>query len=87
MRAPGKVNLSLRVGRREADGYHALATVFQAVSLYEEVVARPSTELRVTVSGPQADLVPTDMTNLALRATVEVRRAVAYQATLADGTP
>ena len=68
MRAPGKVNLSLRVGKREDDGYHALATVFQAVSLYEEVVARPSSTLRVTVSGPQADLVPTDTTNLALRA-------------------
>lgn len=68
VRAPGKVNLSLRVGVREADGYHALATVFQAVSLYEEVIARPSTELRVTVSGQQADLVPTDLTNLALRA-------------------
>ena len=68
MRAPGKVNLSLRVGRRETDGYHALATVFQAISLYEEVVAQASTELSVTVSGQQAELVPTDMTNLALRA-------------------
>ena len=28
VRAPGKVNLSLRVGSREADGYHPLATVF-----------------------------------------------------------
>ena len=68
VRAPGKVNLSLRVGALEADGYHCLATIFQAVSLYEEVIARPSTKLRVTVSGQQADLVPTDLTNLALQA-------------------
>ncbi|RYV50370.1 4-(cytidine 5'-diphospho)-2-C-methyl-D-erythritol kinase [Pengzhenrongella frigida] len=68
VRAPGKVNLSLRVGARESDGFHPLATVFQAVSLFEEVVARPSNDLRVTVSGQHADRVPTDMTNLALLA-------------------
>ncbi|QTE28917.1 4-(cytidine 5'-diphospho)-2-C-methyl-D-erythritol kinase [Pengzhenrongella sicca] len=68
VRAPGKVNLSLRVGTREPDGYHPLATVFQAVSLYEEVVARTASTRTVTVSGEQADLVPTDPTNLALRA-------------------
>ncbi|HEY8720320.1 4-(cytidine 5'-diphospho)-2-C-methyl-D-erythritol kinase [Pengzhenrongella sp.] len=68
VRAPGKVNLSLRVGAREADGYHPLATVFQAVSLYEEVIATPSDELSVSVSGQQADRVPLDLTNLALRA-------------------
>jgi 4-diphosphocytidyl-2-C-methyl-D-erythritol kinase len=32
-RAPAKINLSLRVGRRRRDGYHALATVFHAVHL------------------------------------------------------
>ena len=68
VRAPGKVNLSLRVGAREADGYHPLATVFQAVSLYEDVIARPADELSLTVSGPQADRVPTDNGNLALLA-------------------
>lgn len=68
MRAPGKVNLSLRVGTRESDGYHPLATVFQAVSLFEEVIARPADGLSVTVSGQHADRVPTDLTNLALLA-------------------
>lgn len=68
VRAPGKINLSLRVGRREPDGYHPLATVFQAVSVYEEVVASAGTGLTLTVSGAQADRVPTDETNLAVRA-------------------
>lgn len=68
VRAPGKVNLSLRVGSRESDGYHPLATIFQAVSLYEEVTARPADTLSVTVSGQQSELVPTDLTNLALLA-------------------
>ncbi|MDM7830664.1 4-(cytidine 5'-diphospho)-2-C-methyl-D-erythritol kinase [Cellulomonas edaphi] len=71
VRAPGKVNLSLRVGARQEDGYHPLSTVFQAVSVYEEVVATPSDARTVTLSGVQAELVPTDASNLALRA-VEV---------------
>ena len=45
--------LSLRVGAREPDGYHPLATVFQAVSLYDEVTAEwaPPDDFSVTVGG------------------------------------
>ena len=68
VRAPGKINLSLRVGAREDDGYHPISTVFQAVSVFEEVVATPAEDRTLTVSGPQAELVPTDDSNLALRA-------------------
>lgn len=68
VRAPGKLNLSLGVGPRRADGYHPLATVFQAVSLYEEVVATPAETLTITVEGVGADRIPTDRTNLAWRA-------------------
>ena len=68
VRAPGKINLGLTVGPRRPDGFHPLATVFQAVSLYEEVTARPGEGVTLTVSGPQAELVPTDGTNLAARA-------------------
>jgi len=68
VRAPGKINLSLCVGRRREDGYHPLSTVFQAVSLFEEVTATPSPELRLTVTGAQAARVPVDETNLAWRA-------------------
>ncbi|WP_423463113.1 4-(cytidine 5'-diphospho)-2-C-methyl-D-erythritol kinase [Promicromonospora sp. MS192] len=71
VRAPGKVNLALRVGPVGDDGYHPLATVFQAVSLYEEVTATqvpPGAGISLTVSGPQSEAVPTDETNLAWRA-------------------
>ncbi len=68
VRAPGKINLSLRVGPPDEDGYHALSTVFQAVSVFEEVVATPSDVFELTVSGPQSEVVPTDEGNLALRA-------------------
>ncbi|MDM7855557.1 4-(cytidine 5'-diphospho)-2-C-methyl-D-erythritol kinase [Cellulomonas alba] len=68
VRAPGKVNLSLRVGPVAEDGYHPIVTVFQAVSVFEEVVATPSSGRTVSVDGPQSELVPTDGSNLALRA-------------------
>lgn len=67
-RAPAKVNLALGVGPPRADGYHDLATVFQAVSLADEVTVSPDDALTVTASGPQAELVPDDDSNLALRA-------------------
>ena len=68
VRAPGKVNLSLHVGPVSPDGYHPLITVFQAVSLYEDVLATAADTLTLEVHGPSAELVPTDATNLALRA-------------------
>lgn len=69
VRAPGKINVYLGVGGRHDDGYHALATVFQAVSLYEDVYASPADEFSVSVSGDvDAATVPTDDRNLAIRA-------------------
>ena len=68
VRAPGKLNLSLGVGPRQPDGYHRLATVFQAVSVYEEVTATPAEGLGVSVEGVDAGRVPVDDTNLAWRA-------------------
>ena len=68
VRAPAKVNLHLGVGARRPDGFHDLATVFQAVSLYDELTVRRSPELIVEVTGEDADGVPDDATNLAARA-------------------
>ena len=70
VRAPAKVNLELRVGAPRADGYHELATVFHAVALFDEVQALPADDVTLTVEGSQAELVPLDGTNLALRAAV-----------------
>ncbi len=67
-RAPAKVNLELRVGGPRADGYHELATVFHAVSLTDDVTAAPADEITVSVEGVQAEQVPLDGTNLAVRA-------------------
>ncbi len=68
VQVPGKINLHLGVGALRTDGFHELRTVFQAVGLYDEVIASPADALELTVSGEQAASVPTDSSNLAWRA-------------------
>ena len=71
VRAPAKINLQLAVGPLRDDGYHDLVTVFQAVSLYDEVTAATvdgSGDDQVLVSGEGADSVPAGPDNLALKA-------------------
>lgn len=68
--APAKINLCLGVGPVREDGFHPLATVYQAIGLVDEVTLRPADADVVTVSGDGVDVseVPTDASNLALRA-------------------
>ena len=70
VRVPAKINLALKVGAPRPDGYHPLATVYQAVSLYDEVEATwaDPDEFEVMVSGEGAKQVPLDGSNLAVRA-------------------
>ncbi|RNI23924.1 4-(cytidine 5'-diphospho)-2-C-methyl-D-erythritol kinase [Flexivirga caeni] len=67
-RVPAKVNLELRVGPLEDDGFHSLSTVFHAVDIHDEVSVRAADQWSVTTTGVGEDLVPDDDTNLALRA-------------------
>lgn len=68
VRVPAKVNLELLVGPLRADGFHALATVYQAVGLYDDVTVAVADAWGVSVSGALSHGVPTDENNLALRA-------------------
>lgn len=82
VRAPGKLNLFFEVGDVQADGYHDVASAYQAVSLYEDVWAQPSDEFTVTISGTvDVSGVPADDRNLALRAA----RMLAKKADYAGG--
>lgn len=69
VRVPAKVNLALRVGGTDEQGYHALGTVFQAVSLGDEVTAEaaPAGVFRLSFQGEGAAFLPVDDTNLAMR--------------------
>jgi 4-diphosphocytidyl-2-C-methyl-D-erythritol kinase len=70
-RAFAKVNLTLEVFPRSADGYHPLRGVFQSVSLFDEVSIEPASDDSIVVDGGEA---PEDESNLAWRAVVAVRR-------------
>lgn len=66
VRVPAKVNLELVVGAARDDGFHELATVFQAVSVFDDVTALPGDHLTVSVEGEGVDAVPTGADNLVL---------------------
>ncbi len=69
VRAPGKLNLFFEVGGVQEDGYHDVASAYQAVSLFEDVWASPSDEFTVAISGTvDVSGVPADDRNLAVRA-------------------
>lgn len=71
VRVPAKVNLQLSVGPREADGFHNVVTVFQAISIYDDVkvtLAEAKSGVSISITGDQAHGVPTDDSNLALKA-------------------
>lgn len=69
--APAKINLHLGVGPVRPDGFHPLATVYQAVGLLDEVTVAPAPTWSVTVAGDERlalSDVPADESNIALRA-------------------
>jgi 4-diphosphocytidyl-2-C-methyl-D-erythritol kinase len=67
-RAPAKVNVQLAVGPLRPDGFHELRTVYLAVSLFDTVTVRAGKGVTVSVTGLDADAVPTDRRNLVWRA-------------------
>ena len=71
IRVPGKVNLGLSVGPLDSDGYHEIVTLFQAISLYDDVTVKIGSEgagITLGASGSTSTGVPLDETNLAYRA-------------------
>ena len=63
--SPAKINWSLRVLGRRADGFHDLETLFQTISLHDVLTFTPARETSLTCDDPS---IPTDESNLILRA-------------------
>lgn len=68
VRVPGKINLQLSVGPLAKDGYHELATVFQSVSLYDEVTLKIIDGDEIIVNPEGKTGVPEGKENLAYQA-------------------
>ncbi|MBF4625728.1 4-(cytidine 5'-diphospho)-2-C-methyl-D-erythritol kinase [Clavibacter sp. VKM Ac-2872] len=79
-RAPGKINVSLTVGALQEDGYHDVATAYQAVSLYEDVYATRSDGFSVEFGGSiDTSHLTTGADNLAVRAARLLARSTGYR--------
>ena len=70
-RVPAKVNLQLAVGPLGADGFHEVTTVFQAISLFDDVTVETAPEnngISIQITGQTSTGVPSDNSNLAVKA-------------------
>jgi 4-diphosphocytidyl-2-C-methyl-D-erythritol kinase len=76
LKTAAKVNLTLEVLGKRADGYHEIATVMQAVDLSDRITLDDANDLELRSSSPD---VPTDAGNLAMRAAVALRQAAAVE--------
>src|SRR5213594_1202782 len=65
MMAYAKINWSLRVTGKRPDGYHDIETLFQTISLHDELTIDNAERMSLTCNDPS---IPTDDTNLAVRA-------------------
>ena len=70
-RVPAKVNLQLSVGPLGSDGFHEVTTVFQAISLFDDVTVATAPEgdgIKISITGETSSGVPADSSNLAVKA-------------------
>src|SRR5882724_10301061 len=66
--APAKVNLTLRVLGRRADGYHDIESLVVFAGVGDELAFAPGAKLALTVAGPTADAAGDISDNLVLKA-------------------
>ena len=66
--APAKINLTLHVTGQRADGFHLLDSLVVFGDIGDRITVSPADRSRLAVSGPMAKGVPTDASNLVLRA-------------------
>jgi 4-diphosphocytidyl-2-C-methyl-D-erythritol kinase len=70
-RVPAKVNLQLSVGPLGSDGFHEVTTVFQAISLFDDVTVATADKgegIKISITGQPSGGVPADNSNLAVKA-------------------
>lgn len=69
VKAPGKINVFLKVGSLADDGFHDVAIAYQAVSLYEDLRVTTADDFSVEVTGSvELSRVPSDGANIAIKA-------------------
>jgi 4-diphosphocytidyl-2-C-methyl-D-erythritol kinase len=75
-RAPAKINLTLRVLGRRADGFHELESLVAFAGVCDLLKLDPGKELGLVVEGPTANAAGADSGNLVLRAARALQQRV-----------
>lgn len=76
LRTSAKVNLALEVLGKRDDGYHEIATVLQAVDLFDRLTVDPAETLSLHTDDPE---LPTDDGNLVMRAARLLQKAAGVE--------
>lgn len=76
LRASAKVNLALEVLGKRGDGYHEIATVLQAVDLFDRLKVEAAHTISLVVDDPA---LPTDDGNLVVRAARSLQKAAGIE--------
>ncbi len=67
IKAPAKLNLSLKVGKRRPDGFHPIESIMQSINLCDYITLTLNKSVKITLSG-NSDLITYDSKNLVWRA-------------------
>ena len=80
--AYAKINWSLRITGKRADGFHDIETLFQTISLHDTLTFEPSDRLSLTCDDPT---IPIDGRNLVIRAAANAKVAITLQKEIPAG--
>ena len=75
--APAKINLTFLCGPVRADGYHEVASIYQALDFFEQVGVEPADSWQIDLISDgiqESASVPTDSSNLVIRAAKELAK-------------
>ena len=85
--APAKINLTLHITGRQADGYHLIDSLVAFAPAGDRLVLTEASTHSITVEGPEARGVPANMDNLALKAAQLIRGEQGISITLKKNLP
>ena len=86
--AHAKINLTLDVGARRADGYHDIRSIMQTVALCDTLTVTRTPDhpgVRLEVTGEESKGVPEDESNLVHKAAVRLQKSAAARGSLRAG--
>ena len=86
--AYAKINLTLDVGPRRADGYHNISSIMQTIALHDTLTLAQTSDtpgVHLEVTGGESGGVPADESNLVHRAAVRLQKVASARGVIPGG--